>query len=177
MENFVPPIPADTFVLFGAFLAETGRADSRLVFLFTWIPNVASGFVVYRLAFRYGRMFFSTPAGHWLLHPRQLDQVAGFYGRWGTPAIFFSRFIPGVRAMVPVFAGISHVPPARVMVPMAVASALWYGTVVYAGAAAGRNWEVLLREFNRVSGVLLWIGLALGAVLAVWWLRSRRHRD
>lgn len=176
VENFMPPIPADTFVLFGAFLAETGRADPWLVFLFTWIPNVASGFLVYRLAYRYGRHFFGTPAGRWLLHPGQLDQVAVFYGRWGTPAIFFSRFIPGVRAMVPVFAGISHMPATRVLFPMALASGIWYGTIVYVGAAAGRNWDALVDWLERVSGGLAWVGIVVGIILVGWWIWSRRHK-
>jgi len=176
VENFVPPVPADTFVLFGAFLAETGRAEPCLVFVFTWIPNVASGFLVYRLAHRYGRQFFGTPAGHWLLHPRQLDQVGVFYERWGTPAIFLSRFIPGIRAMVPVFAGISHMRAGRVIIPMALASGIWHGIIVYVGAAAGRNWDALVAWLDRVSGGLAWVGAAIAIVVICWWIWSRKHR-
>ena len=39
LENFFPPIPADTFVLLGAFLAAGGRADAWTVFLVTWLAN------------------------------------------------------------------------------------------------------------------------------------------
>ena len=63
VENVVPPIPADTFVLLGAFLAESGRASPWLVFLFTWVCNVVSAVMVYRLARRYGTGFFTTRAG------------------------------------------------------------------------------------------------------------------
>ncbi|NIR61361.1 MAG: hypothetical protein GWO02_18625, partial [Gammaproteobacteria bacterium] len=69
VENIIPPIPADTFVLFGAFLAAAGRADPLLVFLVTWLSNVTAAMGVYTLAYRYGRAFFRTAVGHWLLHP------------------------------------------------------------------------------------------------------------
>ncbi|MBI4409005.1 MAG: DedA family protein [Gemmatimonadetes bacterium] len=162
-------------MLFGAFLAAAGRADPRAVFLWTWIPNIVSALLVYRLAHRYGRGFFARPAAHWLLHPRQLEAIGRFYARFGTPAIFVSRFLPGFRAMVPVFAGISHVHFWRIAPPLALASAIWYGALVYVGTVAGRNWRAILAAFERVSDVLLWIALPLLGLLLLWWWRTRRH--
>lgn len=175
IENFIPPVPADTFVLLGAFVAANGKAQPWLVFLVTWLMNVASGLTVYGLATRYGRGFFQTRAGHWLLHPHQLEQIGKFYQRWGTPAIFVSRFLPAFRAMVPVFAGVTHVSIWRLLVPMATASALWYGLLVYLGAVAGRNWEEIMHFFERFSSVLLIVASVLVAAFFVWWWRSRRQ--
>lgn len=177
VENFVPPIPADTFVLFGAFLAAAGRADPLLVFLVTWVANVASALGVYALAWRYGDAFFRTPVGRHLLHPHQIRQIARFYERWGTPAILASRFLPAFRAVVPVFAGVSRIPLRRVAPPLALASAVWYGVLVYIGAAAGRNWEWVRAIFSEISGVLLWIAVPLLAAIALWWWNSRRPGD
>ncbi|HUF50440.1 MAG TPA: hypothetical protein VMN60_06375, partial [Longimicrobiales bacterium] len=71
----MPPVPADTFVLLGAFLAEQGRADPMAVFAVTWVANVGSAVGVYLLAYRYGARVLETPAGHWLLKPRQIEQI------------------------------------------------------------------------------------------------------
>ncbi|HSJ32152.1 MAG TPA: DedA family protein [Longimicrobiales bacterium] len=174
VENIVPPVPADTFVLLGAFLAESGRADPVLVFVVTWVCNVASAVLVYRLAHRYGQGFFNTAAGHWLLRPKQLETISVFYERWGTPAIFVSRFLPAFRALVPVFAGVTHVPLGRVLPPLAVASAVWYGCLVYIGAAASRNWEQIMRFFAQFSTALLAVAAVLIVLVAAWWVRSRR---
>jgi membrane protein DedA with SNARE-associated domain len=176
VENVVPPVPADTFVLLGAFLAASGRADPVLVFLFTWVANVASAVGVYAVAHRYGQAFFATPAGHWLLKPRQMQQVGRFYERWGTPAIFLSRFLPAFRALVPFFAGVTHVPLRRVILPLAAASGLWYGALVYLGALAGRNWAAIVSFFQRASGAMLVLALVIGVLVALWWWRTR-HSD
>ena len=176
VENFIPPVPADTFVLFGAFLATRGRAEPWLVFASTWISNVGSAMAVYWLAAKFGPAFFRTSFGHWLLHPRQLERVGVFYARWGTPAIFLSRFLPALRAMVPVFAGITLVRPARVLAPLACASAMWYGLLVYLGAVAGRNWQAILDTFERASAVLFWIAAILITLVVVWWWKTRRQR-
>jgi membrane protein DedA with SNARE-associated domain len=173
LENIVPPIPADTFVLLGAFLSANTGATPALIFLVTWGANVASAVGVYLLAYRYGQGFFTTNVGRFLLQPRQLQHVGGFYARWGTPAIFVSRFLPAFRALVPVFAGVTRVPLRRIILPMAVASGLWYGGLVYLGAAAGRNWEAILALVDRVGGVLLVLAMLLIGLLAVWWWKTR----
>jgi membrane protein DedA with SNARE-associated domain len=174
IENVIPPVPADTFVLLGAFLSAAGRASAWVVFLVTWLCNIGSALGVYALARRYGQGFFQTAAGHWLLHPRQLEQIGRFYDRWGTMAIFGSRFLPAFRSMVPVFAGVTHVPFWRVAPPLAIASGLWYGALVFLGAAAGRNWEAILRVFGTASTALLVIATVLIAAFLVWWWRTRR---
>ncbi|HUF50273.1 MAG TPA: DedA family protein [Longimicrobiales bacterium] len=174
VENFIPPIPADTFVLLGAFIAASGRADPITVFLVTWVFNVAAAVGVYWLAWRYGTGFFATSMGRFLLQPRQLRQIGSLYERWGVPAIFVSRFLPAFRALVPVFAGVTHVPLRRVLPPLALASALWYGALVYIGAMAGRNWDTIMLFLANVSTWLLAVAAVLVAAVAVWWWRTRR---
>lgn len=176
VENIAPPIPADTFVLLGAFLAGFGRASPVLVFIWCLVGNIGSAFAVYHLSGKYGPRFFRTRMGRLILHAGQLEQISRFYFRWGAPAIFLSRFLPGLRAVVPLFAGVSGVPPLRLLGPLLAASALWYGTLVSVGAAAGRNWHALVALFDRVGGTLLIAALVIIAALGVWWIRSRRHR-
>jgi membrane protein DedA with SNARE-associated domain len=177
VENVFPPIPADTFVLLGAFLAERGRADLRLVFLATWICNVASALAVYGLARKWGPGFFQHGIGHFLLRPHQMEQIDRFYGRYGTPVIFVSRFLPAFRAIVPVFAGVSGVSLPRVAAPVAAASAAWYGGLIVLGSAASRNWSTIVDLFGRISVWLSILAVALIAMVAFWWWRSRHPRS
>ena len=177
VENVVPPVPADTFVLAGALLAAEGAADPWIVFLVTWSFNVGSAVAVYAVAWRYGRQFFKMPLARWLLREHQLEQIGSFYHGWGVPAIFFSRFLPGWRAMVPVFAGVSRVRALKVVPPVAVASGLWYGLLVYLGVVMARNLEALIEWFGGINEVLLWVALVLAVVVGAWWWRTRHRPD
>lgn len=172
-ENIIPPIPADTFVLAGALLAARGAADPWLVFLATWLFNVVSAVGVYVVARLYGGRFFKMPIARWLLREHQLEQIGGFYMKYGIPAIFMSRFLPAWRAMVPVFAGVSGMSGWKVVPPMAIASGLWYGLLVYLGAAMGRNLGRIVDIFDNVNTALLLVAVALIALAAAWWWRSR----
>lgn len=176
LENIVPPLPADTVVLLGAFLAARGVASPWTVFLVTWGANVASAFLVYGIARRKGMAFFRRGWGRILLNRRQIAWLRGFHAKWGVPAIFFSRFLPGVRAVVPVFAGVARQPFRSVAIPLATASAVWYGALVVAGTMAGRNLEVILAALQDINRILLFVALALAGLAGWAWLRSRRLR-
>ncbi len=175
LENIVPPIPADTFVLLGAFLSVGGRANPWLVLAVTLTANIGSALAVYALAHKYGQGFFARGVGHFLLRPHQLERIGVFYQRWGTPAIFMSRFLPAVRAMVPVFAGVTKVPAWKVAPPLVAASAIWYGLLVWLGATAGRNIGAIVAFVESISTVLLVVAGVLIAGFAYWWWRSRRE--
>lgn len=177
LENVFPPIPADTFVVIGAFLAGRGSATLTTVFLVTWTANVVSALLVYRAAYRHGPAFFDSRLGHVLLRPRQLERVRSFYQRFGTPAIFFTRFLPGLRAIVPIFAGVSHQPLRSVAWPILVASGIWYGLLVWVGGLAGQNLEAILAALAGVNRGLLALALGVFALLGWLWYRTRHPHE
>lgn len=173
VENVVPAVPADTFVALGGLLAALGTLDARWVFLATWLANVASALVMYRLGYTHGRSFFERGIGRRLLAPHQLARMETFYARWGLWAIFFTRFLPGLRAIVPIFAGVTHNGFVPVAVPLAAASALWYGGLVWLGLLFGRNLSLLGTLLGRINSVLGVLAVVLAGGLAWWWWRTR----
>jgi len=106
VENVVPPVPSDAAVALGAFLSNRGLTSPPLVFLVTWTANLLGASGVYFAARRYGRRWFATGTGRRLLAPRSLAVIEREYMRFGVAGIFISRFLPGVRAVVPPFAGL-----------------------------------------------------------------------
>ncbi len=174
LENVVPPVPADTFILLGGFLAVRGPADVAMVFLVTWLANTSGALLIYRAGHRFGPPFFDSRLGGLLLRPDQLARMRRFYRRRGTFAIFVARFLPGLRALVPAFAGVARLPLAFVAPPVIVASAIWYGGLVWLGAMAGDNIESIVAWFATVNRLLLVIAAVIAAVLLLAWLRGRR---
>lgn len=175
IENFFPPVPADSFVLLGAFLSADGRVTGFGVFAVTWGTNTAAALLNYGLARRWGRILLNTRSGRWLIRPRQLDRLAGLYHSHGSKIIFFSRFLPAFRVLVPVFAGISHLGFWRTAFPIAAAGAIWYGLLVLAGALAGRNWRAIVEAVNNVNSVLLTLAALLAVLVGVLWWKTRHH--
>jgi membrane protein DedA with SNARE-associated domain len=173
IESFFPPIPADTFVLLGAFLTVQGRVTAAGVFLVTWSSNTAAALASYELARRWGRPALATPLGRLFLRPRQLERLAALYNAHGSKIIFFSRFLPAFRALVPVFAGVSHLSFWRAAWPIAAASAIWYGVLVYLGAVLGSNWRLIVTALENVNTTLAVVAGLLGVLVAVAWWKTR----
>ena len=178
VENVIPAVPADTFVALGGFLSAFGPLDSRLIFAVTWSLNVGSALVMYRVGYTHGRPFFMQGWGQRVLKNHQMDRMARFYERWGTWAIFWTRFLPGLRAVVPIFAGITQQRFGPVAVHLAAASAIWSGTLIWLGALTGYNLEVLSALLTRTSSVLAVVTvLALLPVIYWWWRTKNAESD
>ncbi len=79
LENIFPPVPADTVVALGAFLAGRGTLDPWAVFGLTWTANVGSGAAVYFASHRFGRPFFQGTLGRRLLSERTLALASALW--------------------------------------------------------------------------------------------------
>jgi membrane protein DedA with SNARE-associated domain len=176
VENVLPPIPSDAAVALGAFLSHRGLTTPLAVFLVTWVANLLGAAGVYLVARRYGRRLFASPTGRRLLAPRSLAIIEREYLRFGTIGIFISRFLPGIRAVVPPFAGLVGLGAFRTLAPMGLASAIWYGGITILGAVIGAEWEritALIAGVNRTLGIITLLTALAGGI---WYFVRRRQR-
>ena len=175
IENIFPPVPADTIVAFGAFLAARGDASLLGAFLSTWLGNVAGALLMYALGRRFGadwlhRRFPSLKASD------GSDRVTRLYERYGVPSLFLSRFLPGVRALVPPVAGALRVPALTAGLAIALASAVWYGTIAVLAYNVGARWEELAERISSASRAAGVAAVAVVAVVGIVVLVHRRRR-
>jgi membrane protein DedA with SNARE-associated domain len=157
-------------VALGAFLAGRGLMNPWMVFLLTWLANTASGAAVYALGRRYGRAFFSGRLGRRLLPAAVLAKVEHAYERHGTWGIFLSRLLPVWRGVVMPFAGLAGVPVWRALLPLAAASGLYYGALIFLVMRLGTNVDTVLAALARVNvflGIVAVAGVIVVAVLLV----------
>jgi membrane protein DedA with SNARE-associated domain len=131
---------------------------------------------MYALARRYGNGLLKTRFGKFLFNEHQLHRMKEFYGRWGAIAMFFSRFLPALRSLVPIFGGLSDVAFWRVALPISVASAIWYGVLVFVGTKAGENFDAVMKTVEKYNRVLLVVAALIIGAMVVWWFRTRGHK-
>jgi membrane protein DedA with SNARE-associated domain len=175
VENVFPPVPADTIVALGSWLAARGQGSPLWAFLATWVGNVAGASAMYFVGRRHGSGWMRRrfPA---LADERGERRLRELHGKYGTLSLLLSRFIPGVRALVPPFAGALRLPPVSSLAAIAIASGVWYGLVSYLAFRAGASWSALMATIAR-DGRLIALGAAIvvSAGALVWWLRARRR--
>ena len=111
-------------------------------------------------------------------YPRVVAQSEAFFHRWGALAVFFARFVPPIRAFVPITAGALGMSPLRFYAANIPAVLLWAPAHVLPGALA----VSALHEYAGIPHhtaakhffMLAVIGGALIVALTVWAIR-RRH--
>jgi len=118
--------------------------------------------------------------GVWPLanYPNVVAQSESFFNRWGALAVFFARFVPPIRAFVPITAGALGMPPIKFYGVNIPAILVWALVHVLPGVLA----VSLLHQYGGLPhhehvGKHLWMLAVFGAFVVafgVWTLR-RRH--
>jgi len=127
-ENFFPPFPSDAVIAFGAFLADRGHGSAITVFLLGWFGNVGGACITFMLGRRFGSKAFLHRLEKYA-GPDAEQRIKQLHKRYGFAGLFVSRFLPGVRAIVPPFAGAMGLPAAKVLLSVASASAVWFACI------------------------------------------------
>ena len=170
LENIVPPIPGDSIIVFGAYLAGRGVLNEAEVFGWMWVGSFSGCMLVYAVGYRRGRAFFVARSPR-IFSEARFAQAERWFARYGGKLIVFNRFLPAVRCVIGISAGIGGVKPVRMALYVALGTLIWNGLLVYAGLLMGANWKLILRilrAYNRAMLVLL----ALAAGVAIWYHRT-----
>jgi membrane protein DedA with SNARE-associated domain len=175
IENVFPPAPSDVLIAGCAFIAAAGDASLTLTFLAVLSGNLIGAVAMYVVGHRYG-----SAELHRRMEARGMlsreERIERLYGRYGLAALFVARLLPGVRGIVPTIAGAFRVPPARAMLAIGLASALWYGLVTWLAFRVGENWEDYLREIRIVGRWGSVLAIVVFVVLAIVLVRIFRRR-
>lgn len=178
LEYVFPPFPGDAITLFGVFLTITAGYHGPTVFLAITFGSVLGSF----LAYAFGRRLAGT-AEHerprLLRGPRAtrvLAAIALRFDRHGAAYLVVNRFVPALRALVFVAAGIARIPAWKIFVFGGTSAMLWNAALFAAGWAAGRSWERLQQMSASYAYVATAAVVVVGLVAGLRWLLRRRER-
>src|SRR5438132_3812940 len=175
-ENLSPPFPSGAVIAFGSFLADRARGSPFTVFLLGWLGNVAGAGVTYTLGRRFGAKVFLRRIERYA-GPDAEARIKRLHKKYGFTGLFVSRFLPGVRAIVPPFAGAMRLPAFRVMLSVASASAVWFALITFLAFRAGDNWDLVQRYLVRSGKVAGAIAIGIVVLAVGIWLAKRHTRD
>jgi membrane protein DedA with SNARE-associated domain len=112
-----------------------------------------------------------------LLDASDLERTDGFFRRRGAVTIFVSRFIPVVRHLISIPAGMGRMRLLPFCLFTVVGAALWNSFLTWCGFALRANWDAVLRYARLVDVVVLAILAGLVALFVVRHLRARRRLE
>jgi membrane protein DedA with SNARE-associated domain len=167
-------IPGSTIILALSALVPSGDLKLEWVLLAATAGAMLGDGSAFWIGHRAQREILSA----WPLknYPRVVAQSEAFFHRWGALAVFFARFVPPIRAFVPITAGALAMPPLRFFAVNIPAVLLWAPAHVLPGVLA-------ISALHKYTGIphhtgigkhywmLAVVGGALIIALATWAFR------
>ena len=172
-ENVVPPIPGDVAIVVVGMIAAAGAVSLPVVLVLASVASALGFLTVYAAGRKMGDAVLDPDRYRWLPKDdiRRAARLADRHGAW---VVLVNRFLPGLRSVIGLAVGLSHMPTARVAALAAVSSVAWTSLIVGLGYALADNRAVIARvlgAFEKTGGLLLAL---LAAALLVWIVRRRR---
>lgn len=125
---FIPAsiLPGDSLLFLIGLTLANSKSDLPvlLAFLLVWSAAVAGPVVSFSLGKKFGTKLFSRNR-NWILNQKTLDRTNLFFQRYGARAVILARFVPILRALVPVMAGASSMDFQRFLRLNFVGATLW----------------------------------------------------
>lgn len=111
LGNIGLPIPEETVLALGGFLAERGELHLPTVMAVGLVAAIVGDNIGYWVGRRYGRDALERYGRHIGITTDRLARVSAFVARYGGCAIFVARFLPGARALAGPVAGVVGIAP------------------------------------------------------------------
>lgn len=176
IEYIFPPFPGDTIVLFGAFLVARRGWPGERVFGAVMLGSGLGCMIAYGAGRLLRRREESWASGRLGRFRPQLDTVIDRFSRHGVLYIVINRFLPSLRALFFVAAGMARLPAWKVLVCGLISAAAWNALIFTVGATLGSQWSRVQALF-RAYGLVAWAIIAVVATSLAfrWWWRRRKR--
>ena len=175
VEYVVPPLPGDTFVLFGSVLAGTAGYSVWLVYASLTGGSIAGSLVAYGFGAWVGKSEEKWP--RFMRGKKTRDRIRTVvrrFERHGAAYLAINRFLPAFRAVFFVAAGMAKLPVWKVVVFGGLSAAVWNAAILGLGYALGHNYDDLQRVYREYTLVSLAVVGAIVLAFGVRWLWRKR---
>jgi len=163
LESTMFPLPSELVMPFAGYLAQQGRFDFVLVIIVSALGTVFGSLISYYLGKYGGEPFLERYGKYFLINKKDLQKTHGFFEKHGDKTIFISRFIPVVRHLISLPAGIAEMNLKKFIFFTFLGGLIWNSIVAYLGYYLGKNWNLVhehTKTFSYIALALILTGIA-----------------
>ena len=145
---------------FAGYLIADGRMTWAGVLVASSLGSIIGSLLSYAIGYYGGRPFLTRYGKWFLLSSKDLDFTERFFHKHGAWAIFVARFIPLVRHLISVPAGLARMSLLPFVICTALGASAWNLFLAWAGFQLQKNWEVVhqySQPIDKVVAVLLFL--------------------
>lgn len=179
IENIFPPIPSEVVLLFGGFMTTYTKLYLPIMIIFSTLGSVAGAIVLYYVGKilnkeRLKRIVSGKVGKVLRLKASDIEKADRWFDAKGNKTVFFCRFIPVVRSLISIPAGMSEMAMGKFLLYTTVGSFIWNTVLLFLGSKVGENWKKIEGIMSQYSHIIL-ILLVLGFVVFVIYHFSKKN--
>ena len=180
VENIFPPIPSEVVLLFGGFMTTYSKLSVTFMVLFSTLGSVAGAIVLYYIGKilnkdRLKKIVAGKIGKVLRLKVNDIEKAVCWFDTKGNKTVFFCRFIPVVRSLISIPAGMSEMSMSKFLLYTFAGSSIWNTVLLLIGNRVGNNWKDILYIMNQYSHIVL-ILLILALIIFLFYFCSFRSK-
>ncbi|MBF0611901.1 MAG: DedA family protein [Magnetococcales bacterium] len=162
-ESTVLPVPSELVMTPAGYLASQGKLELWLVVVSSSLGSIVGSLFSYWVALLVGRPFLLRYGNYCFVKPHHLVNTESFLQKHGEISIFTGRFIPGLRHLISVPAGIGRMRLLPFTLYTLVGATLWNLILTLVGYAIGENQDWIKSHLPQfVVGGMVFALLVVG---------------
>lgn len=177
LESTLVPIPSELVMPFAGYLAWKGEFSLPVILVINSVAALLGSGICYWIGVVGGKPFLTSYGKYFLVRQHDIERTEAFFARHGKKTILIGRFLPVIRHVISVPAGIARMPLPGFFLQTFLGSTIWGGVLIVLGYYVGANWKALSSTLKRADHLIAAIlVLALVALAIRFVVRRRRER-
>jgi membrane protein DedA with SNARE-associated domain len=154
VENVFPPSPSDVLLVVGGTLIGTGAISFILALSFATLGSITGFMLMFYIGSTVDKKVIHS--GRFKYIPVDaIGKVETWFRKYGYFIIVANRFMPGTRAVISFFAGMSNLDPKRTFTLCFVSALLWNTIMLYLGFVFGDNVAKVDEYLTTYSNIVI----------------------
>lgn len=178
LESTMVPIPSLLVMPFAGYLASQGHFSLPVILVINSTGALLGSALSYWLGAAGGKPLLLKYGKYVFVRPKDIEKTEEFFAKHGKWTVLIGRFLPVVRHIISIPAGVARMPLVPFFTQTFIGSTLWGGGLMILGYELGSRWEGIAAKAKRVDLVIaLAIVLVLVAIGIRFVLKRRRERS
>ncbi len=180
VEYIIHPFPSEVVLTFAGFMTTKSSLSFGVVCAVAVVAATAGSVVLYYLGLWIGEerlyRWIDRYGKYVRIKRKDLDKTIHWFERYGHWAIFFGRFVPILRTLISIPAGITRMNLPIFIIFTALGTGAWNIFLIFLGSALGNHMQEVLQYVGLYSKVIIAILVILLLFMVYrWWRRAKRE--
>lgn len=177
LESTMVPIPSLLVMPFAGFLAAQGHFSLPVILIINTAGALTGSGLSYWLGAAGGKPLLLKYGKYVLVRAKDIEKTEVYFAKHGTWTILVGRFLPVIRHIISIPAGIARMPLVPFFALTGLGATLWGGGLMVMGYVLGARWTQIEAKAKSVDHLIaLAIVVAIVGTALYFYFRRRKER-